>query len=293
MQPDVAPLRQRHRIAEPLVRELVRDQPDGVPVAPDQVAAERREALRLQGDLQVVGRDHDGVAGERVRPEQAREHVEHLVLPLEGSAERRGIEVGRSDDPQRHPGVRRPGRLPVGVPPDLDGREVGRHRLDLLVDPGLAAAVPAALDQLAVADHEVAGVGGDGDPVRRLVVRPVVAREPGGRPVRLAGDDHAVGELLPARVAVLLAHQRPGVAGVPDGNRQLGPGRHLVGEVDDQPLGPGAVVTQPGAGDPDLGHLEMRQVEDDPLQRLERHDLEPWRRRPAGCPSTEYVRSRS
>ena len=272
MQPDVAPARQGHRVAEPLVGELVGDQPDGVPVAADQVAAERREALGLQRDLEVVGRDHDGVAGEGVRPEQPREHVDHLVLALEGRAEGARVEVRRGDDPQRHPVVRSARRLPVGVPPDLDRGEVRRHRLVLLVHPGLAGAVPGPLHQLAVGDHVVAGVGGEADPVRRLVVRAVVAGEPGGRPVRLTGHDHAVAELLPAGVAVLLADQRPGVAGVPDHDGELLVGSHLLLEVDHQPVGAGAVVAQRGAGDADLRDLEMGQVEHDPPQRLARHD---------------------
>ncbi len=86
----------------------------------------------------------------------------------------------------------------------------------------------------------------------------------------LRGDDHAVGELLPPGVAVLLAHQRLRVAGVPHHDRQLGAGRDLLAQVDDEPVGALAVVAQAGADDADLRDVEVRQVEDDPLERLER-----------------------
>src|SRR2546423_544677 len=55
--------------------------------------------------------------------------------------------------------------------------------------------------QRPVGHDRVPGRRGHRDPVRRLVRRPVVAREPGRRPDRLAGHEGAVGQLLPAQVA--------------------------------------------------------------------------------------------
>ena len=53
---------------------------------------------------------------------------------------------------------------PVDVPADLDGGQVRRHRLMLLVDPGLGAAVAHPVDELPVGHDAVAGV--DEPPVR-------------------------------------------------------------------------------------------------------------------------------
>ena len=85
------------------------------------------------------------------------------------------------------------------VAADLHRREVRRHRLGCVAQVRSAAA--PALDVVAVGDDVVAVGTVSSIAVGRLVVRAVVAREPGRCPVRLAGDDDAVGQLLPAGLA--------------------------------------------------------------------------------------------
>ena len=50
----------------------------------EEVRAERRQALRLERDLELVVGDHGGVARERVRAEEPLEQRHHLGLPTEG-----------------------------------------------------------------------------------------------------------------------------------------------------------------------------------------------------------------
>ena len=76
------------RVAEPLVRQLVRHQSLRAPVVAAVVAAEGRQPLRLQRDLEVVGGDDHGVGRERVGPEPLDEPRHHLGLPAE-----RGLEA--------------------------------------------------------------------------------------------------------------------------------------------------------------------------------------------------------
>ena len=198
MQPDVLPGTQRHGIAEPLVRQLVGDQPDRVPVVDHEVATERRQPLRLQRDLEVVIGDDAGVRRKRVRPE-------HLARST----------------PSSRAAPRTPRRTPPGLPgrgvtrvigtrastwahvvlPDLHRGEVRRHRHRLLEGPDRVAAAAKFRGELTGhGDVIVRGCGHD-DGVRRLVVRAVVAREPRRSAVRLGCHDHAVGEFLPARRA--------------------------------------------------------------------------------------------
>ena len=200
VQPDVLPPRQGHVVAEPLVRQLVGNQPDRAPVVATEVPAERRQALRLERDLELVGRDHRGVRREGVGPEPVDEGRHHLGLAAERRLET-GAGIGRDRGGHGDRGARIGPQL---VAPDLDRGQIGRHRLDLLVAPGDGRRAAALLGELAVRDHRVVGGGRHRDRVRRLVVGPVVAGEPGRRAVRLPGDDHAVVELLPAGVPVVL-----------------------------------------------------------------------------------------
>ena len=87
MQPDVAPAFQRHGIAEPLVGQLVRNQPLRLPTAVAMIGPERRKALCLNGMSELIVGDDDGVAGEQVRPEHLGEGVDHVELPGEVDAE--------------------------------------------------------------------------------------------------------------------------------------------------------------------------------------------------------------
>ena len=64
-------LADRQAVAEPLVRQLVGDQPLGRPVVLEEVGAEDRQSLRLERDLQVVLGDHRPVGRlERVVAEE-------------------------------------------------------------------------------------------------------------------------------------------------------------------------------------------------------------------------------
>src|SRR6201746_1109554 len=84
VQPDVAPPPCSHRIAEPLVRQLVGDQPLRFATAVARIGAEYRNPLRLKWYLQLVVGDDDRVAGrQRIRPEPLDEQLHHLRLPTE------------------------------------------------------------------------------------------------------------------------------------------------------------------------------------------------------------------
>ena len=135
MEPDVTPLREAEAVAEPLVRQLVGDEPLRAPVGPGVVGAEGRQPLGLERDLEVVVGDDDGVGVEGVGAEEPGEELEHLDLPGEAGRHSPG-QPGRVHDGH---GDARPGEGPAEVAADLRRREVGRHRLALDVHPGRAA----------------------------------------------------------------------------------------------------------------------------------------------------------
>ena len=197
MQPDVAPVANGQAVAEPLMRQLVRDQPFRAPPAVAVVGPENRQRLRLDRDLERLVGDDDGVVGERVRPEQALEHLHHLRLPAEIVVEL-GAQPRRQDRVHRDRAAADPALLVVA---DLDRREVARHRLGLLVHPRRLAGLALLAHESAVRDRVEGVVRGDRDVVVRLGTRVVVAREPRRRAVGLARDDRALRQLLPADLA--------------------------------------------------------------------------------------------
>ena len=94
----------------------------------------------------------------------------------------------------------------------------------------------------------------------------VIAREPGGGAVGLAGDQHTIGELFPAHFAPQAAARRR-VALVADVQ-----GEGLVGEqrtvgVDDELLGPLGEPAHPAPVELDLGGPQPGQVQDDRRRR--------------------------
>ncbi len=193
MQPDVAPAPRGDAVAEPLVGQLVRDQPLRAAAAVAVVGAEDRNPLCLKGNLEIVLGHHHGVAvGQRVGAEQLDEQLHHLRLTAEVVIEvvpqairQRGL--------HRH---RRLGQLVDAVHADLQGDQIGRRRLGLFVGPhGLCRTHPTR-HQLAVGDRPVRTVGADLDAVAGLGAGVVVAREPRRRAVGLAGHQDAVGQLL-------------------------------------------------------------------------------------------------
>ena len=130
------PGRRGHAVAEPLVGELVGDQPLGRAV--EVVAPEDRLALGLERDLEgIVGDDHRVAGLERVRPEALDEDLQHLAAggrrPARIAAERR-----RGDDAGMGT-VESPASSLV-VAADVEGHEVRRRRLHLVVHPRGAAA---------------------------------------------------------------------------------------------------------------------------------------------------------
>ena len=70
VQPDVVPARDADVCPEPLVRQLMRDQTLGCGI--QVIRAEDHESLRLEGDLQRVGRDDDRVLLLQIRKEPRR-----------------------------------------------------------------------------------------------------------------------------------------------------------------------------------------------------------------------------
>ena len=70
VQPDVAPVGDGQAVAEPLVRQLVGDQPLEAAPPVDVVGAEDRQPVRLDRHLQLLVDHDDRVLAERVRAEQ-------------------------------------------------------------------------------------------------------------------------------------------------------------------------------------------------------------------------------
>ena len=127
---DGAPLGDREAVSEPLMGQLVGDEAFVGPARLGVVAAEARERLRLQGDLQLVAGDDGRVRRERIRTEQPHKLGDHLPL-----AAKRGtgphLESGGGDDRDRHRGR----DWPHGIRADLHGGKVGRGGVALLVGP--------------------------------------------------------------------------------------------------------------------------------------------------------------
>ena len=76
VQPDVSPVREPDAVAEPLMRELVRDQSLFRTI--EVIRAEGCHPLRLERDLERVGRHDDVVARERIGPERTLEDPHHV-----------------------------------------------------------------------------------------------------------------------------------------------------------------------------------------------------------------------
>ena len=198
-------------------------------VAADVVGAEDGQALRLEGDLEVVLGDDDGVGVEGVRAEQLgveREHAGLVGELLAGGVAQRGRHPGTDGyggallrEQQRH------------VVADLDGGQVGGHRVADAVVPGRTGAGGLPRHERAVDGDDVRVVGGDDDLVQRLLVRGVVAGEPAGCAVGLRGDERAVLQFLPAEGAPRRA-DGPRRAGVADGQGELRVDGDLLREGD-------------------------------------------------------------
>ena len=195
MQPDVPPPPDGQAVAEPLVRELVRHQPLRPAPPVHVVGAEHRQALRLERDLEVVVGDDDRVrAANGYGPEQVLEERHHLAAagrgrarpPPAAAAGTSSSCAGRSQQ--------------ALVPPDLQRREVRRHRLGLLVHPADPPGPRRARDQPPVGDAPRSPASAVTTMEKaRLVRRAVVAREPRRRAVGLAGDDDARPRAPPSR----------------------------------------------------------------------------------------------
>ena len=116
----------------------------------------------------------------RVEVDRLDELREHLPL--------RELRIDRDVD--RQPARRRRDRQVE--PAERRRREVGRHRVGLLPDPGRPAGARRRRDEDAVRQRRQALRHGDGEVERRLVARVVVARIPAGRALRLVDDEGAV-----------------------------------------------------------------------------------------------------
>ena len=211
MQPDVPPSPGGHRVAEPLVGQLVGDQPLGAALAVAVVGAEDRNTLCLKRYLQiVVGHHHRVAGGQRVGPEQLDEQLHHLRLAAE-------VVVEVAPQPVRQHGVHLDTVLGHAVPAvraDLQRDQIGRGRLGLLVRPRRHAGPHPPGQQLAVGQRVVRALGADLDAVAGLGAGMVVAGEPRRGAVGLARDQHAVGQLLETDFAPMGSDRsgRPAVA---------------------------------------------------------------------------------
>ena len=120
VEPDVAPVGDREAVAEPLVRQLVHDEPlVGAPPV-EVVRPEDRHALRLDRVLQLVVGDDELVVGERVGPEEALQRRHDRGMPAEVT---RGV-LAQPGRQLRHLGHRAGGEHDLVVAPDLHADQV-------------------------------------------------------------------------------------------------------------------------------------------------------------------------
>ena len=256
------------RIAEPLVGQLVGDQPFGAALAVAVVGAEDRNTLRLKGYLQVVIGDHHRVAGrQRIRPEQLDEQLHHLRLTAEVVLEVASQVVRQHrvylDAVLGHP-------APV-VHADLQRDQIRRRRLGLLVGPGGHARAGAARQQLAVGQRVIRALGADLDAEAGLGAGMVVAGKPRRGAVGLARDEHPVGQLLETDFAPI-GVDRSGGAAVAHGDRHRRPCGQRLLQCDVQ-----LAVRRPELGWASAVHRHLRhrqgvrQVQRECAQRRQRH----------------------
>ena len=209
VQPDVGPLGQRHRVAEPHVRELVHERRlVGHPV-------EVRLRLRLErvaDDLRVVHDRADGV--ERVRPVDRRVEVDRVRDQPE-HVPRRQRRVDR--DVIRHAAGCADGQVEAA---EGRGREVRRHRVALAPHPRAPPAGRRVRDEHAVGHHGQAVGNRDPERIGRLVAWVVVRRVPRRRALRLVDDEGAVRRRHPSFDRPVGISDHAGSAGVVDDHRE-------------------------------------------------------------------------
>ena len=275
VEPDVAPVGDREAVAEPLVGQLVHDEPlVGAPPV-EVVRPEDRHALGLDRVVQLVVGDDELVVGERVGPEEALQRRHDRGVPAEVV---RGV-LAQPGREQRHLWHRACGEHDLVVAPDLHADQVRRRGLRPLVHPGPRACRAAPRGEHTGGGDRVGRRGGDRDAVGRLVRRG--GRCTGTRTARrrLARDERAVGRAPPSRGRPT-AGDRCGVADVAhlDGE----PARDRPGRRDVQLARPRDCVNL--AGRPSTrtrGTRNADEVEAEPAQRRVGHGGE---HRPSGEP---------
>ena len=188
VQPDVRPHRERDRVAEPHVRELVHER--RLVRHPVEVRL-RLRLERVADDLRVVDDRADrvervGAVDRRVEGERLRDQPQDVPL--------RQRRVDR--DVVRHAAGEGADREVEAA--ECRGREVRRHRDALAPDPGAPSAGRRVRYEHAVGHHGEAVRHGDAEGVGRLVARVVVRRVPRRRALRLVDDEGAVRGRYPA-----------------------------------------------------------------------------------------------
>ena len=268
MQPDVAPAFRGDRVAEPLVRQFVRDQSLGVALPVAVVGAEDRNALRLKRYLQVVVGYHHRVARrQRIRSEQLDEQLHHLRLPVEVV-----IEVAAQPVRQHRVYLNTVLRQAMSVVgPDLQRHQVGRRRLGLFVGPRGHARAGPARQQLAVGNCVIWAFGADPNAVAGLRAGVVVARKPRCGAVGLAGDQDTLGQLLETDFTPKGSDGPRGPAVAHDDRHRRARGQR-VGQRDVQLARRGPELGGPPAVHRHLRHRQcLGQIQGECAQRRQRH----------------------
>ena len=196
VQPEVLPTRHGEAVAEPLVGQLVGNQPVAAVLAVNVVAAKHRQAVRFEGNFQLVfGHDHR-VRRKRVGAEAVGEELHHFGQTGEVTADSGG-QWRRKVQAQRH---RSSDQVSPSIAANEHRGEVAGHGFPH-VEAVTGAARTARLGrQNTVRDHGVARFAGDRDAVGGFVTRMVVARKPRLRPAGLPRYEHAVVEFFPAHI---------------------------------------------------------------------------------------------
>ena len=266
----------RHRVAEPLVRELVDDQERPA----DSGGRVGGPGLGLEGEPGTEAGHHAAGALERIRaqlvlqPRRDRRAAQEEVKARVAHDPRQL--VGDRDDPRSTVG----GALADGEGTGGEEGEVRRHRLGRPPVRRRQSAADPARDRQSVGDDLVLLRHRDPHVHGGLVARMVVGREPPRRHVRLVhGHDLAA---VSEPVALTAVRREAGPAAVVDLDREGLARRDGLGRRDAQLVGGAAVEVRAATVDADPAHREQ-QVEVEPRQGLRRPD--PERR-----PTTEDAR---
>ena len=240
VEPDIAPLHQADRIAEPLMGKLMGDQPLPRALAIAMVAAKHALGLGFKGDLQPLGGDHHLVAGEGIRPEHLAVDLHHLSLIVEILMEalphlaglRRAIGQPRAHGDFLFAHLRRAQNLMAERAHVHRGQVGGHGVIHHILASGLGPG-RGLLNEVTGCHRDNIPVRGHADAIGGFLIRGVVAGEPAGSAIGLTSHESTFVGLLPTHGSPRGA-QRMRLAGIADGDLEGKIRGQLIGEGEAQ-----------------------------------------------------------